>query len=168
MREFSHAVRIGAAILSGFVAIIFLLIAVSLPSQLRGQARDDRVYYQQFGRAAAYAAAYAEKHNGQLPGDEVLQGLGDTSDARGIWASLSASGGDCDEFRPDPTDRFTLWFWRGEWGECFSYPSGKTTLPMSVSAYLRSGLGLQWAIWWLIGITSGCLCFWLARQRQNE
>lgn len=155
-----------AALLFGLVALFFWLIAVSLPSQLQRQAQQDQAYYQQFRQAAAYAAAYAEQHNGQMPPDEELQRLGDSSDASSIWFSLSSSGGECDGgFRRAPTDQFTLWFWRGEWAECFAYPSGQTTLPMSVSAYLRSGLGTQWAIWWLVGLAAAYTAFRLGRRK---
>lgn len=160
--------RIFAAGLCGIVAVLFLLISASLPFQLKEQAQDDRAYYQQFRLAADYAAKFSRQHNGALPDDESLRSLGDTSSARGIWPSLTASGGDCENgFRQKPTDQFTLRFWRGEWTECFAYPSGATTLPMSVSAYLRSGLGVQWAIWWLICIVSAYAAFRLGRPKQS-
>jgi hypothetical protein len=158
-----------AAVGCGFVAVLFLLMAAELPFQLHRQAQQNRAFYQQFRQAAAHATDYAGRHQGQLPDDEALRRLGDTSDARGIWASLTSSDGDCDgDFRPEATDRFTLRFWRGEWSECFAYPSGKTTLHMSLSAYLRSGMAWDWAIYWLIAIAAAYGAFRLARPRQCE
>lgn len=155
-----------AAVLVSIVAMFFLLMAASLPSQLREQAKQDRAYYEQFHRAAAYAANYAHGHKGRMPSDEELQKLGDTSDAGAIWGSLTTSGADCDSFKKAPADQFTLWFWRGEWGECFAYPSGKTTLSLSSSAYFRSGLWVDWAAYWLIGITTAYLAVRLWRRRR--
>jgi hypothetical protein len=150
---------------SGFfivVGTLFLWLAVALPGRLHQQAKDDRLYYQQFERAAGYAARYAEEHNGRLPSDESLQKLGD-SDDRGIWGSLSSSG-PCDAgFEPAASDRFTLWFWRGEWSECFAYPSGRTTLPMSLMGYLQAGLGIQLAIYLALAIAAAFGAFLLLR-----
>lgn len=158
--------RRAAAVLFALIGALFFLMAISLPSDLKRQAEKDRIYYQQFRQAATYAAAYARQHKGLFPSDEELQALGDTSNALGIWASLSASGGECDGgFKQDPTDQFTLWFWRGEWGECFAYPSGKTTLSMSATDYFSSGMWLDWAIWWLVAIASGYAAFRLAKRR---
>src|SRR5262245_53307874 len=158
--------RIAASIFSGLVSALFLLMAVTLPFTLRDQALQDRAYYQQFKQAAAYAADYARTHKGRLPDENALRALKDTTNARSIWASLSFSDQLCDGgFRQGPTDQFTLWFWRGEWAECFAYPSEKTTLPMSVSAYLLGGLGVEWAVYWLIGGTAAFAAFRLARRQ---
>lgn len=168
MSGLSDLLRIFAAGFCGIIAILFLLISVSLPFQLNEQAQKDRAYYQQFRLAADYAADFARQHNGTLPDDQSLQSLGDTSSASGIWNSLTVSGADCEIVFPQKlTDQFTLSFWRGEWSECFAYPSGATTLPMSVSAYLKSGLGVQWAIWWLICMVSAYGAYRLGRPKQS-
>jgi hypothetical protein len=63
---------------------------------------------------------------------------------------------DCDPvFKQAASDRFVLSFWRGEWSECYGHPSGRTTLPLTVSDYLLSGLGVDLAIYWLIALAAG-------------
>jgi hypothetical protein len=151
-------------VLFGIVAGILLLVSFALPLQLQSQAARDRVYYAQFREAAVFAASYANSHGGKMPSDEELQRLGNPSDGESIWATLSSSGGECtDDFRQSPNDRFTLWFWRGEWGECYAYPSGRTTLAMSLLGYLRSGLGAQLAVCLIVGIAAAGITFKLMK-----
>jgi hypothetical protein len=157
-----------AAAAAGAVAILFFLLAATLPFQLQEQALEDRAYYQQFRQAAAYAERYASLNKGRIP-DDVLQGPGDRSDAKGIWASLSLHGSNCGaDFRHEPADRFTLSFWRGEWHECFAHPSGKTSLPMSLMGYLRGGLGWQWAVWWFVGMAAAYAACMFLRMGQRR
>jgi hypothetical protein len=165
----ASAGRILVSAFLGTVAAIFLLIAVALPFTLRSQAAQDRDYYRQFYEAAVYVDRYAAEHQGRLPDDEIIRNLGDQGNARAIWFSLSTGGGECEgSFQKHSGDRFVLWFWRGEWGECFAYPSGKTTLPMSVSAYLRSGLGIEWAAWLLIAIAAGYGSVRIVRRKDRS
>lgn len=134
-------------LLLGLTAAVFAFIGTTMPLMLSAQAAEDRVYYQQFRAAAAYL-----NKNGKLPADEMLRRMENATIAPSIWSSLGTSTPlDCDSsFKEAPGDRLILSFWRGEWSECYAYPSGRTTLPMSVRTYLLQGLGVQLAIYWLI------------------
>ena len=132
-------------LLLGLVALFFAFVGVAMPVMLPSQAATDRAYYQQF-RAAA---AYIEK-NGQLTDNEP-GGWRNTVGHGPLIRSSPDIPDDCDpSFKKAPADKHVLSFWRGEWTECYAYPSGRTTLPMSAKAYLFSGLGLNLAVYWLL------------------
>jgi hypothetical protein len=132
------------------VAVLFAVVGTSMPLHLSAQAADDRAYYNQFKFAAAYTV-----RNGRPPAGQVLRELQSATTGPSIWASLTTTPLDCDpSFKEAPADRFVLSFWRGEWSECYAYPSGRTTLPMSVRAYLLSGLGVDLAMHWLVAISA--------------
>lgn len=134
-------------LLLGLIAVFFTLIGTRMPLSLPSQAAKDRVYYSQF----RIAAAYIDRH-GRLPPDETLRRMGSAATGPSIWSSLDTDTPlDCHPlFKKSPTDRLILSFWRGEWSECYAYPSGRTTLPMSTRAYLLSGLGIELFFYWLI------------------
>lgn len=137
--------RLILSLLLGLVAAGFALVGIAMPFHLPAQAADDRAYYEQFKTAAAYI-----DRSGKLPAGEELRRL-ESVTGPSIWASLSTTPLDCDpSFTKAPTDRIILSFWRGEWSECYAHPSGRTTLPGSVRAYLLSGLGVNLALYWLI------------------
>ena len=162
MREF---LRVGIASICGIMAAFFLFLSVAFPFQMDDMIEEDRAYYEQFEAAGRYAADYAKLHNGALPTDGAFQRLGDQHNAEAIWGSLTASSYDCGtQFRPDTSDVVTLSFWRGEWNECFSYPSRRTTLITSTSDYLRSGGANQWVTFLLIGIATAAVAFRLGRS----
>ena len=130
------------------IAVGFALIGTTMPFMLSAQAATDRVYYEQFKTAAAYVS-----RNGNLPVDQALRKLQNTTNGPSIWSSLSTTPFDCDpSFKKAAADQLILSFWRGEWSECYAYPSGRTTLPMSVRGYLLSGLGVNLVIYWFIAI----------------
>jgi hypothetical protein len=137
--------RIVFCLLLGLVAVFFALIGGTMPLLLPSQAAEDRAYYQQFKVAAAYI-----DNNGQLPATEP-GGWRDKRDVGPLIRSSAEIAKDCDpSFKKAPSDRLILSFWRGEWTECYAYPSGRTTLPMSVQAYLLSGVGMNLVIYWLL------------------
>ena len=137
--------RVIFCILLGFIAVFFAIIGAAVPLMLPSQAAKDRAYYQQFRTAAAYIGK-----NGQLPEND-LGGWRNTGGAGPLIQSSSKIPEDCDpSFKKAPADTVILSFWRGEWTECYAYPSGRTTLPMSVQAYLLSGTGMNLAIDWLL------------------
>lgn len=132
-------------LLLGLVAVFFAFVGGTVQFMLPSQAAKDRVYYQQFKSASAYI-----ENNGKPPASE-LGGWRNTGVAGPLIRSSLEIPDDCDpSFKKAPTDRFILSFWRGEWTECYAYPSGRTTLPMSVQAYLLSGLGMNLVIYWLL------------------
>jgi hypothetical protein len=148
-------------LLLGLVAVFFGLVGGTMPLMLPSQAAKDRAYYQQFKTAAAYI-----DENGKLPANE-LGGRRNTGDASLLIRSSPEIPDDCDpSFKKAPADRLILSFWRGEWTECYAYPSGRTTLPMSTRAYLLSGLGLNLAIYWLLAASAACGA-WRLRPRRG-
>jgi hypothetical protein len=138
--------RAVTCLLLGLVAAAFALIGTTMPLMLPAQAAKDRAYYEQFRAAAAYI-----DRNRKLPGKEALRRFEGATTGPSIWSSLNTTPFDCDSsFRKAATDRLVLSFWRGEWSECYAYPSGQTTLMMSVRAYLLSGVGINLLIYWFI------------------
>jgi hypothetical protein len=132
-------------LLLGLIAVLFAFIGTAIPLTLPAQAARDRVYYEQFK-----AAGDVINKRGQLPSVEALLKEQSTSDGPIIRASLTKPF-DCDpSFKKAVGDRLILSFWRGEWTECYAYPSGRTTLQMSVRAYFLSGMGVSMAIYWLV------------------
>jgi hypothetical protein len=132
-------------LLLGLIAIAFVLIGTTMPFMLPSQATKDRAYYQQFKAAAAHM-----DRNGRLLASEP-GGWREKDGTGPLIQSSVKTPFDCDpSFKRAPADRLVLSFWRGEWTECYAYPSGRTTLPMSVGAYLLSGVGVNIAIYWLL------------------
>jgi hypothetical protein len=132
------------------VAAFFALVGATMPMMLPEQAAKDRVYFEQFQQAASHL-----KRTGHIPSEAELRRLAEQSSGPSIWSSLTTTPLDCDpSFRKDPGDSVILSFWRGEWSECYAYPSGKTTLVMSVNGYLLSGVGLNLVIYWIVAALS--------------
>jgi len=131
-----------------FLAMLLVLVAIAcsapgifLPFDLASQARTDRFYYEQFRHAAAYV-----ERTGQLPEGSPLDNL----EGRSIYPVLM-DGSDCGPaFKKRASDRFVLSFWRGEWTECYAFPSGETTLSMSLIAYLRKSSGQLLIAFWIV------------------
>jgi hypothetical protein len=139
--------RIIYSLLLSLLAVAFGLIGTTMPFMLPSQAAKDRAYYQQFRAAAAHI-----DKTGQLPAIE-FGGWRETAGTGVLITPSQAVPSDCDpSFKKAPADRLILSFWRGEWTECYAYPSGRTTLPMSVRAYLLSGVGTNLMIYWLLAI----------------
>jgi hypothetical protein len=132
-------------LLLSLIAVFFAFIGGAMLLTLPSQAARDREYYQRFEAAAAYI-----RNNGQLPASE-LGGWRETVGNGPLIRSSSKAPSDCDQsFEKAPADSIVLSFWRGEWTECYAYPSGRTTLPMSVRAYMLSGVGMNLTIYWLL------------------
>lgn len=136
--------RMMFCLLLSLVAVFLALVGGTVPFMLSSQAEEDRAYYQQFKEAAAHI-----DKNGQLPASEP-GGWRPAGSIGPLIQSSTVIPDDCDpSFEKAATDHLVLSFWRGEWTECYAYPSGRTTLPMSVRAYLLSGLGVNLVIYWL-------------------
>lgn len=136
-------------LLLGLVAAFFAFVGLTMPLVLPLQVAKDRSYYQQFK-----AATVDLDDKGRLPETE-FGGWRATPDARALIRSSSAVPDDCDpSFKKAASDRAFLSFWRGERTECYAYPSGRTTLPMSVSDYLFSGLGMSLLVCWLLAASA--------------
>ena len=144
------------------ITVIFAMLAIATPLMLRSQAADDRAYYQQFRQAAAYI-----DKNGHMPTPEQLRSMGWPPNSPVI--SLVVGWTDCEApFEKLKSDRFVLGFWRGEWSECYAYPSGKTTLPMSVRGYILSGLGRNIVLYGLIAGVAGWGAVRLIKGKRRE
>jgi len=119
MKLFTSLILAGAAVFSIFMVVATLMM-------MPGQMAKDRVYSEQFHQVAKVADGYFLK-TGQLPDDATFGRL--IGRGEGDSLSLSASVGEaCEHFTKGKNDRFVLSLWRGQWSECFSYPSGRTTL----------------------------------------
>ena len=141
--------RMVLCLLLGLIAMFFAFIGTTMPLRLPAQAANDRAYYEQFKDAAA-----SIEKNQQVSAEEVLRRIQPFQSYPYIQSSPTIPL-DCNpSFRKAPTDRLILSFWRGEWTECYAIPSGRTTLPMSVSAYLLSGLGISLALYWLFAVAA--------------
>ena len=141
--------RMILCLLLGLVAAFFAFVGLAMTLVLPLQAEKDRAYYQQFKVATVHL-----DDKDHLPETE-LGGWRATPDARALIRSSSAVPGDCDpSFKKAAPDRVVLSFWRGERTECYAYPSGRTTLPMSVSGYLFSGLGMSLLLCWLLAASA--------------
>jgi hypothetical protein len=150
-------------LLLSLIAAVFVLVGTTMPFMLSAQAAKDRAYYQQFKAAAAYI-----DRDGRLPSGDELRRLQDATAGPSIWSSLNTTPLDCDpSFKKAPNDRLVLSFWRGEWSECYAYPSGQTTLPMSVPAYLRSGVGVNLVIYWLVAVGAAWAAIRLRPRRKT-
>jgi hypothetical protein len=161
-------VRLVAAAILCLVSIVLFFAGIAIPLMLPSQVAENRIYFQQFEKAAAYVNSH-----GKLPDKDVLAAWAEQVGSGSIWNSLVDQAFNCDPgFAKAPSDRFVLSFWRGEWSECYAYPSGKTTMPMSVGGYLWSGLGVDIAIYWAIAIASGwgawrLMRSWLSIRQQK-
>ncbi|ATY31888.1 hypothetical protein [Sphingomonas psychrotolerans] len=132
------------------VAVLCAIIGVFLPFDLASQAREDRIYYQQFEQAARYL-----DRAGQAPAQvavRIPRSQGENPSIHPV--SMSASRCDDASFTKSASDRFVLSFWRGEWTECYAFPSGKTTLGLSLGSYLRLGWWKALAFSWLIVVVA--------------
>lgn len=136
------------------IAIALTIIGTMMPRMLPAQAARDRAYYETFK-----AAADSIRANGRLPAEEVLRRTQTLQSYPFIRSSLTIPS-DCDRsFKTAPGDRLVLSFWRGEWTECYAHPSGRTTLPMSVRAYLLSGVGANLVVYWLLAAGAAWCAF---------
>lgn len=149
------------------VAALCTLVGVATPIGLVSQARQDRAYYEQFRRAGVFAVDFERQH-GYPPTDAILGRAVILSPIDDLHSLPPTAPTLCDgSFRAASGDRLIFWFWRGEWAECFAYPSGRTTLPMTVASYLRGNLGLLLLLDWLLVSVALTAVFrlWPRRQR---
>jgi hypothetical protein len=145
--------------LAALVALFCVLLGTALPFQLHTQALDDRVYYLQLEQVARYIDEDDRRRTGPHDIVVIRQVVASRSNPI-IASSLVIDPADCDGgFTKSPGDHFVLGFWRGEWTECYSYPSGQTTLPRSTLVYLGSGLGLSLGLLWIIALVA-CWATW--------
>jgi len=148
-------------VLLGLIAVLFALVGTAMPLMLPAQAARDRVYYQQFKAAAAVI-----DNGGQLRSLEEQLKEGPKLGGPIIQASTEKPI-DCDpSFNMAKGDRLILHFWRGEWTECYSYPSGRTTLIMSVRDMYLSELGVDMALYWLVAATAAWAAIRLRPRRR--
>jgi len=147
--------RTVSIIVLALFTLFFVCIGLTIPAQLPSQAAKDRDYYSQFRQAAVYIDKHKKMPDSAVRATAVRRRV-ILSIAPNIGPSLAISQSDClPDFEKSKTDHFILSFWRGEWSECYAYPSGRTTLHLSTKAYLLSGLGVEIAIYWLLAILSG-------------
>lgn len=150
--------RVTVSIILTIVAALFVIAPVGMLTRLPAQAERDRVHYQNFSEAAELAEQHV-RENGELPDSDVLRRLTGDDANTAFFISPSADGA-CGGFEKAEDDRFVLVRWRGDWNECFAYPSGETTLGLSVRGYILQGFGLELALYGMIALGS----IWLIRR----
>ena len=160
---FQTIMRWVAMLALGLVALLTLGLAVAMPLAFPSQAEKSREYYQHFREAAMFVHDYAVK-NGHLPdiGSQPIPGI--PEDYRILYITERCLN---DSFETRRDDQFILAFSRRDGEECFAYPSGRTTLRTSASAYLFEGYGLGWASYWIIGLGAAWAA-WTLGQRQTR
>ena len=153
--------RIILCFLLGLIAGLSAFAGTAEPLRAPVRAAENRVYYEHFR-----AAADIVDKGGQLPSVEAQLKEQFTSTGPIILTSLTIPF-DCDlSFKKTAGDRLILSFWRGEWTECYAYPSGRTSLQLSVREMLLSGMGVSIAIFWLVAAGAAWAAIRLRPGRQ--
>jgi hypothetical protein len=150
---------------SGFAALMALAIMVLLPIE----AAKNRAVYRVVDQ---YAHTLAEAH--ALPRNpEVDRDVDATIKGIRMWPSLP--GGCHDTAFEASSDRFDIGFWDNgsqdrfgaSWWHCYAYPSGNTTLQVSVGDYLTGSPGRQIVAYFLIAVIAGYLARSLRRHNRR-
>lgn len=144
-RTLSLTLRTLLAALLFAVAIPCVALGIFLPFDLAEQARTDRLYYAQFRDAVAQV-----ERTGQPP-ERAPPGI---PEGRSIYPVWRADMGCDPSFRKRASDRFVLSFWRGEWMECYAFPSGETTLRMSLLDQMRGSPGQLFVGLWVLALAA--------------
>ena len=133
------------------------------------QAEKNRVIY---AKAEQYAASLTA--GASLPlNAEVDDAF--THNANGVRFWRSRPGGCQDLAFEASSDQLVLGFWDNgsnnafntTWWHCYAYPSGKTTLQLSTSCYLKSEVGAQVLAYFLIVLVAGLIA-WFLRSFVND
>jgi hypothetical protein len=144
---------------SGFAGFMALAIMVLLPIE----AAKNRAVYRvvdQYAHRLAETNAFprnAEEDDAIAPRIEGVS----------VWPSLP--GGCWGASSRAASDRFELGFWDhgskgafgSSWWYCYTYPSGKTNLQLSVTDYLATAAGGQVATYVAFAIIAFCLSLWM-------
>jgi hypothetical protein len=118
-------------------------------AHLPSWAAQDRVFYAWIKGVAAY-----HDRTGHLPPKYVQYGPGGSQEGPWIWVERCMSNDtEVPDFKEASSDRYSLSFWEGDFWQCYSVPSGKTTMPMSVNGYLKSNAGREILIYETIAFT---------------
>lgn len=144
-----------ASIFVGLLALLMLAVTIGIALEAPSKVEKDKAYYREFQRVSALVADY-ESENGRLPDQDAFSRFASGTDMFGPFKS-PAGRDRCDGFKEADSDRFVLKSWRGDWFECFAYPSGRSTIAVSAKE-ITVGWGSQLA-------TGAALCiagFWAA------
>lgn len=148
-------------LVAGFATFMAVAILVLLPIEA-ARNRTAHAFAEQFAhRLAATHTEPSDAHPGDAP----------TTNIKGfhMWAFLP---GDCDGVGVEaPSDRFVVGFWDNgsedpfdvTWWHCYAYPSGKTTLQLSVWDFLKGAAGSQIA-WYALIATIVAIAGYCARS----
>ncbi|WP_156398321.1 hypothetical protein [Caulobacter sp. Root1455] len=150
--------KVLASIILGAAAALSVWVLVGMLKMLPIQGEKDQAYFRQFEQAAKIVDSYS-RENGKLPDDPTFGRLVGRPDGMGFFLTPS-SDGSCEGFTKGETDRFVLSLWRGEWSECFAYPSERTTLALSRWDQLR-GFGPQLVVLCLLAAVALWAMAWL-------
>ena len=147
--------------------LLFLLLAIASPVLIAEQAKEDAASLQELRAVEGHIASLAARHR-EVPSDEVLRAW---AEARGlsIAPSLSTEPLGClNGFQKPKNDKFVVGYWAGEWSECYSSPSGATTLRPTAMGLLSSGLGTDIALYILLAFALGGTAWMLLRRPAHQ
>ncbi len=148
--------RMAASITMVLFAFVALFLGINLPRLLSEQAVKNREYTQSFRDADIHVRALLD-NGGKLPAD--LDDWSRNQRPRLIALQATKIAETCDaNFKMPVGDRFVLSFWRGEWFECYSSPSGKSTIPLSTKSLLLAGAWIDLIIYLSVSV----FACWLA------
>lgn len=147
--------RRATSIFVGLLASLLLVASIGIALEVPSQVEKDKAYYREFQRVSAIVADY-ESENGRLPDGDAFSRLASGTDMIGLFKS-PAGRDRCDGFMEADSDSFVLKSWRGDWFECFAYPSGRSTLAVSPKD-IMFGWGSQVAVGLVLCIAG----FWAA------
>ena len=158
-----RAFRFMLSLLLGALAIPGVILVVGPPITLSQQAAVNRAYLIHFRQAERLVATFSAD-KGRFPDNEELQNISRGTElenwASNMYADTSRCGfrGEEHHFVKPPNDRFVLSFWAGEYFDCYSSPSGKTTLKFRVIDLI----GWYDALFFIVGAIIETLLIFLA------
>ena len=149
---------------SGFFAFLLIATLALLPSEAtRNQST--------FSTVSQFAHNFADER--ALPRNpEADDRFAETFKGLRVWPSLPR-GCRGDNIGP-LSDRFEVGFWEngaadrfgGKWWQCYSFPSGRTSMPLTVRSYLNSSVGPLLAAYAAIAFLAAILATLIGGSRQ--
>lgn len=151
-------------LIAGFAAVLGVATLVLLPIQ----AENNRVIH---AKAERFAKKLVAGSTPPLYEDHTFP---HQSEGVRFWHTPP---GDCqDRAFEAPSDRLVVGFWengseddfRTRWWHCYAHPSGRTTLQLSASSYLESGVGMQLLVYFSIAVFAGLAAWLLGSYKKNR
>lgn len=155
-------IRVLAAMPFALVGMVLVLFAALHPDLAYRTVEKSRRLAQEFREVGEITQAFRRAH-GRLPTEEEFNAIVPSSRS-GFYqvASIDRLEGEC--LRSNPHVKlqeitYYLWFWRGEWIECYYPETGESSLVFDTGPYAASGH--VWADSLIMGALAG-ICFLLS------